>query len=387
MRLLLMLTNDATSIGETFGSDRALQIQMQQEKTKTSYHTLKVQIQDIQQQKLTSQNDSKRDGYVTKYFSSDWEKLWLENIGTWQKQGICEAIAGQKEQLHSFLNDTCSAATDTPWCLIDDSVHQLWYHTLDGRVESSKPSAITNVFEIRPVSPKNPKIWSWFEHEHTVTKEVIRDYIEPLVSHLRHPLARCGPYGEMFLVDRSYVIPGSCRDTTGKGKTFLFDAGASSWNDGAGGPSLSYFAQVWKRNGFHWDKIEAWEATTPSNAFYNTVPAEWKDKTEYHQAYISTDPFQTPFVPTVIEQKTSKDDYVVFKLDIDSKAVETKVVEFLLDWKFLGLVDEFLWEHHVNNYLMAPNWGDAQDMTKSIADSYKYFLRLRQLSVRAHSWV
>jgi hypothetical protein len=191
----------------------------------------------------------------------------------------------------------------------------------------------------------------------------------------------------MFLVDRSYVIPGSFRDTTGKGKTFLFDAGASSWNDGAGGPSLSYFAEVWKRHGFHWDKIEAWEATTPSNAFYNTVPGEWKDKTEYHQEFISTNPSQSPFVPTVIEQKTSKEDYVVFKLDIDSKAVETKVVEFLLKWKNLGLVDEFLWEHHVDNYLMAPNWGDSQDMSKSLADSYTYFLRLRQLGVRAHSWV
>jgi len=59
----------------------------------------------------------------------------------------------------------------------------------------------------------------------------------------------------------------------------------------------------------------------------------------------------------------------------------------MLNWKDLGLVDEFLWEHHVDNYLMAPHWAHTQDMNKTIADSYTYFVSLRQRGVRAHSWV
>ena len=53
----------------------------------------------------------------------------------------------------------------------------------------------------------------------------------------------------------------------------------------------------------------------------------------------------------------------------------------------LALVDEFVWEQHVQNYLMAPFWGGSMDEAQSIADSYATFLALRRRGVRAHSWV
>ncbi len=309
--------------------------------------------------------------------------MWLENIHEWQKHGICQALDRQHSQLQAFMNATCSARTDTPWCLLDDSVHQLWYNTIDGRAQASKPGEIARVSETIPISPRDKKIWSWFEHKDTITGQVSHQYIEPLVSHLRHPLARCGPYGELFVLDRSYVLPGY----VGTEKSFLFDAGASSWNDGAGGPSLSYFANVWSRHGFEWERIEAWEGTTASAKFYSTVPSKWKSKTHYHQQWISTEPSKHPFVPFFIQATVKKRDYVVFKLDIDSKSVETAIVDFLLTWDNLELIDEFVWEHHVMNYLMAKNWGKSQDMSLSLADSYQLFLKLRRRGVRAHSWV
>ena len=321
--------------------------------------------------------------YVTTYSSSEWEKLWLQNIQIWQNNRICDALEKQKDYLQIFLNDTCSARTNTPWCLIDDSIHQVWFHTGDGRVAKSKPLEIRKVTKIDASRPFNSKVWSRFEHKNTETGEVTCDYIEPLVSHLRHPLAKCGPYGDIFLLDRSYVLPGQ----SGGSKQRLFDAGSSSWFSGAGGPSLSYFTQVWKRYGFTWDSIEAWEGTTSVKTFYSTVPPEWKEKTLFHSEFISTNPSKHPFVPLIIREKAKKDEYVVFKLDIDSKAIETSIVEFMLQWKDLSYVDEFIWEHHVANYLMARHWQGSQDMSKTIADSYQYFLRLRQLGVRAHSWV
>lgn len=312
------------------------------------------------------------------YHSSKWEQLWLDNIKQWQDHQICEVLSKQKEQIHAFMKDTCSASTDTDWCLIDDSVHQVWYNTKNGQVVTKKPSSVTTISTLQKMNPKDDTIWSYFE-----LPDGTREYIEPLVSHLRHPLTRC-LFGETFLVDRSYVLPGNPKDK----KTFLFDAGASHWSQGAGGPSLSYFTTVWKRYGFDWSHIEGWEGGTTIAKFQATVPPEWRSRTHFHQEWISTSPTKQPFVPDVIRSLTSKEDYVVFKLDIDSKSVETAIVEYLLEHhEDLKYIDEFVWEHHVDNYIMAPNWKKTQDMTKSIADSYQYFLKLRKLGVRAHSWV
>lgn len=130
------------------------------------------------------------------------------------------------------------------------------------------------------------------------------------------------------------------------------------------------------------------------------------------QTTASIDAGAGPFLPAEIEDKLSANDYVVFKLDIDAPDVENRIVDYMLGWHNVGLVDEFLWEQHVTNYLMASRWKGSQvlfetmpnaanelpppqpadtnilqDATKSIADSYNYFLRLRKLGVRAHSWV
>ena len=88
----------------------------------------------------------------------------------------------------------------------------------------------------------------------------------------------------------------------------------------------------------------------------------------------------------MIEESTRVDEDVVLKLDIDSSDVETAIVDYMLQWDKMNLVDEFLWEHHVTNYLMAPFWGHTQDTTCHLADSYQYFLRLRQRGIRAPLW-
>ena len=437
---------------------------------------------------------------TTTYHSSEWEQLWLDSIGKWQDHGICEALANQTEYVHAFMRDTCCAKTDTPWCLIDDSVNQYWYHSLDGRLlgptsPGFEPSEISRIEDAKLCStaPRDTKVWSWFERRNVHTGDVSVEYIEPLVSHLRHPLALCGIHGDsfvenFFVEDRSYVLPGNPGNQT----QYLFDAGSGLWSSGLGGPSLSYFAEVWQRSGFDWAQIEAWDGFHSEDEFYASVPPQWHAKTIFHQEWIaahhggvflpcvcvrvpcvcvwgvcgcravlnfgkrrqtriasfkipkdflaplaprSPRPFCSracvfvrarsraqvtpiihagtgPFLPAEIEDKLSANDYVVFKLDIDAPDVENRIVDYMLRWHNVGLVDEFLWEQHVTNYLMASRWKGSQvlfqtmpnaahelpppqpantcihqDATKSIADSYNYFLRLRQLGVRAHSWV
>ena len=81
---------------------------------------------------------------------------------------------------------------------------------------------------------------------------------------------------------------------------------------------------------------------------------------------------------------------MLFKLDIDSGPVEQGTVDYLLDVEnndSLEYIDEFLWEHHVDNYMMNGHWGNGVDYTRKISDSYQLFLKLRNLGCRAHSWI
>lgn len=69
------------------------------------------------------------------YTSSQWEQLWLQNVGLWTKrQSICKVLQSpeQSPYMHDFLNLTCSARYKPPydhWCIIDDAFQPMWYNT------------------------------------------------------------------------------------------------------------------------------------------------------------------------------------------------------------------------------------------------------------------
>ncbi len=48
------------------------------------------------------------------------------------------------------------------------------------------------------------------------------------------------------------------------------------------------------------------------------------------------------------------------------------------------LVDEFYFEHHVDNPIMRKYWGPVPGT--SFADSYSVMLKLRRAGVRSHWW-
>jgi hypothetical protein len=65
------------------------------------------------------------------------------------------------------------------------------------------------------------------------------------------------------------------------------------------------------------------------------------------------------FLPSVMGNMTELEDYVFFKLDIDSGEIERGIVDFILSSSDdIQHVKEFVWEHHVaGNYIMASIWG------------------------------
>mmetsp|Transcript_29004 Transcript_29004/g.41011 ORF Transcript_29004/g.41011 Transcript_29004/m.41011 type:complete len:391 (+) Transcript_29004:55-1227(+) len=299
------------------------------------------------------------------YTSSQWEQLWLNHVDQWaNRRQICDVlIHDQKEFVHDFLNLTCTSRYAPPhdaWCIIDDDYRPLFYNTRN-----------RNNFELSWVPPfdsdaavEQPSaVVPGPEHEHVVSKFVFLDeltgeeyveYIEPLVSHLRFPLCKCvvpnpdtPTYKYYYTTFRGYVIPppGVRND-----KAVYFDAGASSWEDGSGGPSLKYFFDVWKRQGIEFDDIYAFEMKTTKKDFYDAIPRYYAGRTHYQQCAVTSSPDdhsnEHPFLPLFIKENSEPEDYVFFKLDIDSPSVEDGSILFLLEDPETA-IDELAWEHHI----------------------------------------
>jgi len=82
----------------------------------------------------------------------------------------------------------------------------------------------------------------------------------------------------------------------------------------------------------------------------------------------------------------NEDDFIVVKLDIDTSSIEVPLVyQILQDEKFVGLIDQFYFEHHVKLQELAPSWGAS--MNGSVSESLHLFQSLRRKGIGAHSWV
>jgi len=349
------------------------------------------------------------------YTSSEWESTWLLNVNRWASAGkICDVLLHyQSAYVHDFFNATCTARYPPPndhWCIIDDTYRPLYYnsaerHHFEYQWRAPFPETIV-LPESQPVQPTSEMehILSKFVFLDETTGEEYVEYIEPLVSHLRFSLAGCNTgtihENEEFheYSFRGWVLPPPPLRTRTRtrthgsgGKQAYFDAGASDWSSGQGGPSLSYFHTMWGRHSIVFDQIYAYEMRTTVDDFYQTVPEQYQNLVKFQQCAVSSqesdhDDDTHPFIPKVIQQKYgTPEDYVLFKLDIDSPNVENGNIDFILQDE-TTTIDELVYEHHIGgNYIMARFWGHNDDIT--LRESYDLFLKLRLKGIRAHSWV
>lgn len=228
--------------------------------------------------------------------------------------------------------------------------------------------------------------------DETVGEEYV-EYIEPLMSHLRFALAKCLPtqtaeQKNRFTTFRGWIIPPP--PNIRRNRALLFDVGSSSWNSSmAGGAALKYFSSVWSRQSIDFDEIYAFDAAIPLSKFYGELPSHIGAKVHYQKCNVGgvLGDAQHPFVPNLIHRVALPNDYVLFKLDIDSPILEKEMIEYILQDPD-SQITELVWEHHISgNYLME-EWGKPESLDQvSLQDSYYYFVRLRQKGIRAHSWV
>lgn len=281
------------------------------------------------------------------YHSSPLEQLWLDHVDEWvNKTSICsQLMQDQEATIRELITLTCTTHMPAPyeeWCVIDDVFYPLWFNKANKtgfEIHSGRPDTVPESVLVPPPIPVRPTT----NHEHLVSKFVFLDeltgetyveYIEPLVSHLRAPLSMCMDFiapadvsnftgkqvWEHFflgsMLHRGYVIPPPTLER--HKRHYFFDAGSSSWMDGGGGPSLHYFVTMWKRHGIDFSEIHAFEMTTPVNEFYLDVPMEYKMRTHYQQCAVSSKiedhSNTTPFIPELIQEKTTPNDYVFFKV-------------------------------------------------------------------------
>lgn len=229
-------------------------------------------------------------------------------------------------------------------------------------------------------------------YEDTCTRVRKRIPIEPLTSFLRHPLAICSP-GDLIL-DKSYMLIPFAHEVGAKHSyKWLFDAGASTYDTGAGGASQSWFVNAYRSRGYEFDRIIGWEAapTAPARQ-WSSVPADVKRKTSWYNIPATTEVGGADNPLTFIKELTKPEDYVVFKLDIDQPSVEVALVQQIMsDPELWTLIDDFYFEHHVTGSPMQSNgWGNlsmAKTPMGDIEDSYNIFTFFREKGIRAHSWV
>lgn len=220
-------------------------------------------------------------------------------------------------------------------------------------------------------------------------------YLEPLVSFLRHPLALCVAGDDRaYFRDKSYLlVPHQEEVTHSASYKWLFDAGASTYNSGAGGASQSWFVNTYRARGIEFDRIIGWEARPMDpKSQWSTVPDDIKRKTSWYNipANATVDHADNPL--TYIKKLTKPEDFVVFKLDIDTPQVEVAIVQQILnDAELHTLIDEFYFEHHVTGSPMQwHGWGNLSTVEtplNDITDSYELFSYLRTKGIRSHSWV
>ena len=83
----------------------------------------------------------------------------------------------------------------------------------------------------------------------------------------------------------------------------------------------------------------------------------------------------------------------MLKLDIDpsQETEEALIAQILADESLAALIDELYYEHHVHLSPMSIKaWANGLHGNKTqqtIETSYEIFTRLREMGIRAHSWI
>ncbi|XP_055355960.1 uncharacterized protein LOC129601231 [Paramacrobiotus metropolitanus] len=285
-----------------------------------------------------------------RYESSTFEKLWLDNVKSWQ---------------------------DDPCAKLPEQALQAEIWSTYATKNQDKPQS----------NPPSDEVFSRYIFRNTCSGSEMKVYIEPLALTNRHPHFCSGGRNDALLLDKSYMVLDWQLRTLATGNVYYFDLGASTYDQGLGGNSQKWIVENYAKRGINFSGIFAWEAY-PLNAadVFRVLPPELHSKYRWYNFPVNATEGSPSNPWTMLAEVVKPSDFTVVKLDIDSPSIETPLAQQLIDNpSLLQLVDEFYFEHHVNLTPLAPWWGPVTGIY--LEDTQKTFLALRKAGIRAHSWV
>jgi hypothetical protein len=357
------------------------------------------------QDQITNTGSSKpiRRRFVS-YQPSVWEMFWLKHIEALSESRlVCHVLLDdQLQYLRQYLEILCNRRLQSPyenWCVIDDGYAPLWFNLQnENRLELTFERPVPLLAHVSPpelIVPdsKYEEILSKFTFIDEITGETYVEYIEPLVGHLRFPIQKClhpfpvtPQYRNSFLSFRGWIIP---PPPVLKGENVLIvDAGGSkpSWESQRGGVTLKYLTETWREYGVDVDRLLVLSEDTSPEEFLPNVPSNIASKISFLKSRLaeSSDAHskETPFLPTIIQENSSKDDYVILKLDLSDLHGRSNYLKYFNSPE--NVVDEIIWEHKPEAMFLSEKLVST-DLT--LKESFEIVLQLRQKGIRAHAWV
>ena len=225
--------------------------------------------------------------------------------------------------------------------------------------------------------------------------------IEPLVGILRDPRLPCAvdlgkqtwtPHNDN-IQSKDFIFLDPILSRLGRSlglmqrRVILFDLGASTFND-PDMPGLSWMYPKYASMDLQLTDLYAWEVRKKEGfTFFESMPLALSAATHFYNFGVDMDAGQdSPANPiAVLKEVARKEDYVIFKIDIEVVRIEEAVVEALIkDLRALELVDDLYWEHHVNIKSMKKWW--AIESGDGVKRTMQYLRSLRNRGVRAHAW-
>lgn len=299
-----------------------------------------------------------------KYAPSDFETLWERNANNWLEQE-CSVLSKP-----THINAT-----------------QIW---LDKSIPSSNPVTILSSHLL--LNTSRDDIFSRMQY--CFNGSFFDVGIEPLAGILRDPRSICSPVLDLLPLSNDV----QSKDFLGLDaahlrfvsalkpkRIFLFDIGCTRWNDKLM-PGLRWLYDIFSVVGLTFTDIYGWEPSSArSEGFFDGLPIEVVSKMHFFNLAADTLLGSSNNPLEILALVAQPDDFVVFKLDIDTPDVELRIIlEIIGSPRYSALIDELFFEHHVNIGAMRGWWGNEVDGT--LQDSIHLFQSLRQVGIKAHAW-
>ena len=225
--------------------------------------------------------------------------------------------------------------------------------------------------------------------------------IEPTMSIARDPRKCWEPMTERYTQSKDHLLPvtrasalvaslGAVSATAPR--AYLFDAGAtipSSSSHLRNGWTGTFWLWEWYRSrGISFDKVFAWEPRHALNIGELHLDPAFKRALVFHNRGCTSQKGHADNPLTVVRQHCRPQDFCVFKLDIDTASVELAInAELLTDSSLIALIDEYYYEHHVRNKVMAMHIPNKPTLNVTDLRSwYNMATAARMQGLRMHYW-